>query len=107
MRNILFICGKARKRSPSAAAIVADKFGVQTDFAGISADSDECVSSEKLDWADTVAVMEKAHLARLKRQMSASLKGKKLVCLDILDDFEFMQQELIELVVKRIARVLR
>jgi predicted protein tyrosine phosphatase len=107
MSNILFVCGKARKRSPTAAAVAAELLGHSTDFAGLSADADERISTEHLDWADMIVVMEKAQLSRLKRQMKAHLKGKRLVCLDIPDNFEFMQQELVELVTARLARIVR
>lgn len=107
MGNILFICGKARKRSPTAAAVAAEHLGQPTDFAGLSADADERVSPEHLAWADTIVVMEKAQLSRLKRQMSSHLKGKRMVCLDIPDTFEFMQPELVELVTARLARIVR
>lgn len=107
MTNILFICGKARKRSPTAAAVAADLPGLQADFAGLSADADERVTPEHLAWADTIAVMEKAQLARLKRQMAPLLKGKRLVCLDIPDTFEFMQSELVDLLQARLPRIIR
>jgi predicted protein tyrosine phosphatase len=107
MTKILFLCGKARKRSPTAAAVAADLLGLQTDFAGLSADADERVSPEHLAWADTIAVMEKTQLSRLKRQMGLSLNGKRLVCLDIPDSFEFMQPELVELVTTRLGRIVR
>jgi predicted protein tyrosine phosphatase len=106
MTNILFICGKARKRSPTAAVVVADRLGQPTDFAGLSADADERVGPEQLAWADVVAVMEKAQLSRLKRQLGPSLKGKRLVCMNIPDNFEFMQPELVELVTARLGRIL-
>jgi predicted protein tyrosine phosphatase len=107
MTNTLFICGKARKRSPTAAAVAADRLGLQTDFAGLSADADLRVSPEQLAWADTIAVMEKAHLSRLKRQLGPHLKGKRLVCLDIPDDFEFMQPALVDLLASRLGRIVR
>lgn len=107
MTNILFICGKARKRSPTAAAVAAERLGQPTDFAGLSADADERVGPEQLAWADTIAVMEKAQLSRLKRQLGSHLKGKHLVCLDIPDSYEFMQPELVELVVARLGRIVR
>lgn len=107
MTNILFVCGKGRKRSPTAAAVAAELPGVQSDFAGLSADADERVTPEHLVWADTVAVMEKAQLSRLKRQMGSFPRGKRLVCLDIPDSFEFMQPELVHLLHSRLQRILR
>lgn len=105
MTNVLFICGKARKRSPTAAAILADRSGIETDFAGLSADADERVSPEHLAWADTIAVMDKTQLSRLRRQLGSHLKEKRLVCLDIRDNFEFMQPELVALLTARMGRI--
>jgi predicted protein tyrosine phosphatase len=102
MTNILFICGKARKRSPTAAAVAAERLGQPTDFAGLSADADERIGIEQLAWADVIAVMENAQLSRLKRQLGAHLNGKRLVCLDIPDSFEFMQPELVTARLERI-----
>ncbi|HWU60538.1 MAG TPA: phosphotyrosine protein phosphatase [Ensifer sp.] len=107
MTNILFICGKARRRSPTAAAVAARQLGQPTDFAGLSADADERIDPEQLAWADTIVVMEKAQLSRLKRQLGHHLKNKRLVCLDIPDNFEFMQPELVELVTSRLSRITR
>ena len=105
MPNILFICGKARKRSPTAADVAAGLLGVPTDFAGLSNDADERLSAEQIDWADTIAVMEKAQLARLKRQFETTLRGKRVVCLDIPDRYEFMQPELVALISRKLRRV--
>ncbi|EEW57059.1 low molecular weight phosphotyrosine protein phosphatase [Ruegeria sp. TrichCH4B] len=105
MGNLLFICGKGRKRSPTAASIAAEHLGQPTDFAGLSADSDERVSRDHLLWADTIAVMEKSQLSRLKRHMGSHLKGKRIVCLDIPDTYEFMQPELVEIVRSRLKRI--
>jgi predicted protein tyrosine phosphatase len=107
MSNILFVCGKGRKRSPTAAAVAAAMPGVQSDFAGLSAGADERVTPEHLAWADMIAVMEKAQLSRLKRQMGSFLKGKRLVCLDIPDSFEFMQPELVQILRARLQRIVR
>lgn len=107
MTNILFICGKARRRSPTAATVAAQRLGQPTDFAGLSADADERVSPEQLVWADTIAVMEKSQLSRLKRQFGPELKNKRLVCLDIPDTFETMQPELVELLTARLSRITR
>ncbi|MGG7566253.1 low molecular weight protein tyrosine phosphatase family protein [Rhodovulum sp. DZ06] len=106
MTNILFICGKALMRSPTAAA-VAGRMGHEADFAGLSEDADERLSAEHLAWADVIAVMEKAQLARLKRRAGGALKGKRVVCLDIPDRYAFMQPELVELVTARLSRALR
>ena len=67
MHHILFICGKARMRSPTAAEIARTTLAAETDYAGLSHDADERVGVEHIAWADSIAVMEKAQLAKLKR----------------------------------------
>ncbi|MDF2372511.1 MAG: phosphotyrosine protein phosphatase [Rhizobiaceae bacterium] len=106
MANILFICGKARKRSPTAADVASRLFAVETDYAGLSNDADERLNLEHIKWADTIAVMEKRQLSRLKRQYGALINGKRLVCLDVPDQYEFMQPELVALLDEKLRRTL-
>lgn len=40
MSRVLFVCGKARKRSPTAADVAGRRFGCATDFAGLSNEAD-------------------------------------------------------------------
>lgn len=106
MTHILFICGKARKRSPTAAEVASALCGVRTDFAGLSNDADERLSAEQIEWANLIAVMEKAQLARLTRQFGPLIKGKRVVCLNIPDRYEFMQPELVALLQLKLRSVL-
>ena len=94
--RVLFICGKARVRSPTAAQIFADMPGVQTDFGGISRDADDALSADQLDWADQIMVMERRHAARLNDRFGRALAGKKVVVLDIRDRYTFMEPALID-----------
>jgi predicted protein tyrosine phosphatase len=105
MKRVLFICGKARQRSPTAEQIFANLPGWETDSAGLSADADIPVSAEQIEWATHIAVMEKRQLARLRKSFPELVSGRKLVSLDIPDDYTFMQPELIDILRQRIGRV--
>jgi predicted protein tyrosine phosphatase len=105
MKRVLFICGKARQRGPTAEQIFADAPGWETDSAGLSADADIPVSAEQLEWATHIAVMEKRQLARLRKAFPKLVPGRKLVSLDIPDEYTFMQPELIERLKQRVGRV--
>ncbi len=50
-----------------------------------------------MGWADLIVVMEKKHKRRLQSQFRNALDSKKLVCLNIPDDYDFMDAELISL----------
>jgi predicted protein tyrosine phosphatase len=105
MKRVLFICGKGRQRSPTAEQVFAGVSDWETDSAGLSADADSPLSPEQIEWATHIAVMEKRQLARLRKAFPKLVSGRKLVSLDIQDDFAFMQPELIELLRQRIGRV--
>lgn len=95
--KVLFICGKNRLRSPTAEHVFADWPGIETSSAGISADSDNPVTPELLQWADTIFCMERSHHSRLSSRFKPHLGRAKMVCLNIPDKFKFMAPELVAL----------
>ena len=106
LTNLHFLCARNRLRSPTAERIFAGRPGVETASAGLAPDAEEPVTPDHLDWADLILVMERAHRARLQRRFGRWLKGKRVVCLDIPDDYDFMQPELVALLEKRVGRYL-
>ncbi|PRF96825.1 phosphotyrosine protein phosphatase [Burkholderia ambifaria] len=107
MTRALFICSRNRLRSPTAEAVFAGWPGVETDSAGLAPDADTQVSIEQLEWAEIVFVMERAHKAKLAARFGARLKHKKIVCLDIPDNYTYMQPELIALLERKAGPLLR
>lgn len=84
----------------------ASRPGVETASAGLAPDAEESVTPDHLDQADIIFVMERAHRAKLQRRFGAHLKGKRVVCLEIPDDYDFLQPELAALLEKRVGRFL-
>lgn len=107
MTNALFICGKNKLRSPSAELVFAKWPGIETDSAGINTDAETPLSPEQLEWAHIIFVMEKAHRTKLSKRFRKYLNGKRVVCLDIPDDYRFMQPELVKLLEATAGRHLR
>ena len=104
--NVLFVCSANRLRSPTAEQVFSAWPGVETDSAGISSGASVLLSSEQLDWAEIIFVMEKTHRAKLVRRFRSHLKGKRVVCLDIPDNYEFMDPALVRLLENRVGRFL-
>lgn len=102
--KVLFICGKNRLRSPTAEDVFANWPGVETSSAGISHDADTPVSPELLAWADLVFVMERTHRAKHSARFKAHLASKRVICLDIPDDYDFMEPALVALLNDRVRR---
>lgn len=107
MIRALFICGRARARSPTAAQVFSAWDGVSTDFGGISDDADDVLSADQLDWATAIFVMEQRHARRLNDRFAHALRGKGVVNLSIRDKYTFMQPELVELLIETAGPHLR
>jgi len=103
----LFICTQNRLRSPTAEQVFATWPGIETDSAGVGNDADVPLAPERLAWAEIVSVMEKAHRNRLSAKFRRHLTGKRIVCLAIPDDYDYMQPELVRLLEKKVGPFLR
>jgi len=103
-RNVLFICGKNRLRSPTAEQIFANWPGVETASAGVARDADNPLTPELAAWADLVFVMERSHRSRLPAACKSALAGTPVICLDIPDRYGFMAPDLVQLLMAKVPR---
>ncbi len=106
-RNVLFVCSQNRLRIPTAEQLFADWPGVETASAGLKPDAETPLSPELLQWADLIVVMEPVHRRRLGERFAPWLRGKRVVCVDIPDDYTFMAPELVQLLQARVPPLLR
>ena len=104
--HILFICSQNRLRSPTAEQVFANWPGVETSSAGLNKDAENPLTPELLEWAHTIFVMERAHRSKLSARFKPHLGDKSVVCLDIPDEYEYMDPELIGLLMSRVPRYL-
>ena len=107
MRNILFICSQNRLRSPTAETIFSSWPAIQTDSAGLTNEAENPVTPELIEWAELIFVMEKTHQSKLSKKFRPYLSNKRVICLDIPDEYEYMDPALIQLLKKRITPFLR
>ncbi|MES2441866.1 MAG: low molecular weight protein tyrosine phosphatase family protein [Pseudomonadota bacterium] len=104
MRNILFVCSQNKLRSPTAEQIYAHRADLEVSSAGTNHDAENPLTAELVEWADIIFVMERAHRSRVQQRFRSALKGKRLICLDIPDDYAFMDPALVRLLETRLAR---
>lgn len=102
MINVLFLCSKNKLRSPTAEAIFSNYEGWEVYSAGVSNDAEVHVSVEDIEWADYIFVMEKAHKKKLSSKFGQFVKNKKIVSLDISDDYEYMDESLIKILTAKV-----
>lgn len=105
--KLLFVCSQNRLRSPTAEAVFSSYPGVETMSAGTNHDAENSMSADLIEWADVVLVMEKSHRNKLAAKYKAELKSKRLVVLDIPDEYEYMDPELIRILKAKVPRYVR
>lgn len=104
--NILVVCGRNKKRSRTAEYIFKndDRFSIRS--AGLSPKSDRKISENDLSWADLVFVMEAGQRAKIW-ELYRHIELPTIEVLNIPDDYEFMDDELVELLTDRINDILK
>lgn len=101
--RLLFVCSRNRLRSPTAEHVFDALVGVEARSAGVSPDADQPLTADLIGWADLILVMEPIHRARMNRQFGRELRGKRVACLNIPDDFDFLQPALVALLWERVS----
>lgn len=97
MKNILFICSRNQWRSPTAEKIYSKDNRVNVRSAGTSPSARKTVNVKDIEWAELIFVMEHKHKERLKSAFARPLQFKKIIILDIPDEYQYMDEKLIEL----------
>jgi predicted protein tyrosine phosphatase len=77
--------------------------GYEARSAGTQPGARIVVTEGHIGWADIVFVMEKSHLTKLRSRFPEALDGKRVIALQIRDDYEFMQPELLAEIEARLA----
>jgi predicted protein tyrosine phosphatase len=103
MKHILFICSQNKLRSPTAETIFCNIEGFEVLSAGLNNDAEVPITSELVEWADTIFVMEKAQKNKLQKKFRKYINKQRVICLDIPDDYEYMQPELVEILEQKLG----
>ena len=104
MIKVLFVCSRNKLRSPTAEAIFSSRSDLEVLSAGTSADAENPVSADLIEWADIILVMENIHRTRINERFGSPLRGKRIVVLGIPDKFDFMDPKLIAILEKKVPR---
>lgn len=108
MTRVLFVCSMNRLRSPTAERVFAAPPGIECDSAGLNNDADNPVTGDLIEWAaEIIFVMEKAHRAKLSKRFRKAIDNRRVICLDIPDDYDFMDPELVALLKRKVMPLLQ
>lgn len=101
-RKILFICTLNKMRSATAQVIYENDDRFEVKSAGTDINSKNILNIELLNWADSIIVMEKHHRNFIRKKFPDIYSSKKIVCLYIEDDYDFMDIELIDIIKQKV-----
>jgi len=105
--KLLFVCSENKLRSPTGEEVFSQYEGIEAIGCGTNSDAETPISGDLIEWADIVLVMEKTHRNKVSKKFKELLKNKKLVCLDIPDNYDRMDPMLIRLLENRVSKHVR
>src|SRR3954470_4796124 len=105
--RVLFVCHYNRKRSATAERVFGKDAGLDVRSAGTSEDALVRVNERMLEWADLIFIMDDEQRRELTSMFPGHAALYRLVCLDIQDQYDFLDPELVALLRERTALHLR
>ena len=105
--KLLFVCNINRMRSATAHKIYENDSRFELKSAGTDKTANTVLTDDILSWADSIVVMEKRHRNYIREHFPDIYKNKKIVCLYIPDNYDYMQAELIEILKNKIEDAYR
>lgn len=93
--KILFVCSRNRLRSATAEKIYEHMQEYDVRSAGTDKGARIRITAGHIGWADWIFVMEKRHLRLIQDKYMDELQAKRIVCLNVPDEYDFMDRELV------------
>lgn len=106
-KRILFVCTINKSRSITDEKIYSEDARFEVKSAGTDKGAVMVINQELVDWADSIVVMEKHHQNSIRKLFPEIYKRKKIVCLFIPDEYDYMQPELVNLLKYKFEDVYR
>jgi predicted protein tyrosine phosphatase len=94
--KLLFVCSRNKLRSLTAERLFDSSPHYHVRSVGTQPEARIVVTEGHVGWADIIFCMEKSHVQRLRRKFPEALHAKRVICLHIPDEFEFMDRALLE-----------
>ena len=101
-KNTLFVCSRNQWRSPTAERIFRDDPRLSVQSCGLSDKSPRRISEKDIRWAELIFVMEPRHQERIMAHFRDAVGEIPICVLGIPDDYQFMDPELIDLLVESV-----
>ena len=103
MVNLLFVCSANKERSPTAEQVFKDVPGWIVRSAGTERDAMKKITSDLLEWADEIIVMERYHKERIL-EINNKIQSKIHV-LNIEDRYYRCSPELVGILIMKMSQI--
>jgi len=98
-KRVLCVCSAGVLRSPTAAIVLNREYGYNTRAVGIHPEFALIpVTEALLFWATEIIVMEEEHVPIIAKLLADASLEREITCLNIPDEYAYMQSELIDLI---------
>jgi predicted protein tyrosine phosphatase len=104
--NILFVCSRNQWRSPTAEKVWSTSERINVRSAGTSPKARKKITAKDVQWSDMIFVMEKKHKNRVVAEYTRMIVHKPIHILDIPDEYKYMDEELIALIMASVTDIL-
>ena len=74
-----------------------EHFNIETRSAGTSPNAKKTISVNDIKWANLILVMEGKHKNQIIAKFKQLVKFKKIIVLDIPDNYKFMDEDLVDI----------
>jgi predicted protein tyrosine phosphatase len=96
IQKLLFVCSRNKLRSLRAEKLFEGDPLYQARSVGTQPGAWIVITAGHVGWADVIFCMEKSHLSQLRRKFPEAMESKRVITLNIPDEYEFMDPELVE-----------
>ena len=103
-KRVLFVCRLNRHRSATAERIFCKRKDLDVRSAGTQEDALVRVNTRMIEWADVILAMDQLEVEALTRMFPAHPALERVICLEIPDEFVFLQPTLVELLNQRVSK---
>ncbi len=101
--KVLFVCNQGMHRSRTAAEVFRGR--LETKFAGLF--SENPITEQQMQWADTIVVMEDFQRDELRARFPKEFMQKRVLTLGIPDAYSYGQSELVKLIDEKMGELVR
>ncbi|MFZ6052567.1 hypothetical protein [Halocola ammonii] len=104
--NILVVCGRNKRRSRTAEFIFKNDSRFNIRSVGLSPRSERQIKENDINWSDEIFVMEDDQKARISESFR-QLDLPQIHVLHIDDEYDYLDEDLIEMLEGRINSILK